>query len=101
MHILDKIYREVKGELEKKGINVSLDIIEEVVKKQFWFVTQIIGEGNWESVRLKYFGIFGVKTYRMRFKTGTSIKKIQFKDVKKGDIVKIESRSGKEIHIRI
>jgi nucleoid DNA-binding protein len=46
--------------------NLPLSKIEEIVNYQFKFVADIIKKGNFESVRLPYFGKFSVKAGRLK-----------------------------------
>lgn len=46
--------------------NISLQKVEEVVNYQFKYVSKIMKEGNFESIRLPYFGKFHVKEGRIK-----------------------------------
>lgn len=46
--------------------NLPLSKIEEIVSYQYKFIANIIKEGNFESVRLPYFGKFSVNKGRLK-----------------------------------
>lgn len=46
--------------------NLPIQKVEEIVYHQFKFTSQIIREGNFESVRLPYLGKFHVKPGRLK-----------------------------------
>jgi len=41
--------------------NQPEEVVEKLIRSQFDFIADTMREGNGESVRLQYFGIFGVK----------------------------------------
>jgi nucleoid DNA-binding protein len=47
--------------------NLPLKKIEEIVNYQFKYVTKIMKEGNFDSIRLPYFGKFSVKSARIEY----------------------------------
>ena len=46
--------------------NLPLSKVEEIVNYQYKFIADIIKEGNFESVRLPYFGKFSVNKGRLK-----------------------------------
>tara|TARA_Y100000361_G_scaffold144845_1_gene153354 strand:- start:6849 stop:7076 length:228 start_codon:yes stop_codon:yes gene_type:complete len=46
--------------------NLPLSKIEEIINYQFKFVSEIIKKGDFEAVRLPYFGKFSVKKERLK-----------------------------------
>ena len=46
--------------------NLPLSKIEEIINYQFKFVSEIIKKGDFEAVRLPYFGKFSVKQSRLK-----------------------------------
>ena len=46
--------------------NLPLQIIERIVLHQFKYVSKIMKEGNFESIRLPYFGKFSVNPNRVK-----------------------------------
>ena len=55
--------------------NHPLQIIDKMVTHQFKFVSKIIKEGNFDSIRLPYFGKFHVNKNRLKYikeKSGTT-----------------------------
>jgi nucleoid DNA-binding protein len=55
--------------------NLPLQIIDKMVTHQFKFVSKIIKEGNFDSIRLPYFGKFHVNKNRLKYikeKSGTT-----------------------------
>ena len=47
--------------------NLPLNKIEEIVNHQFKFVSNIMKKGNFDSVRLPYFGKFSVNPKRVEY----------------------------------
>ena len=47
--------------------NLPIKIITEIVNYQFKYVTKIMTEGNFETVRLPYFGKFSVNPKRVEY----------------------------------
>ena len=47
--------------------NLPISKVEEIVTFQFKFVQTIIKKGNFESVRLPYFGKFSAKKERIKY----------------------------------
>lgn len=47
--------------------NLPLKKIEEITNFQFKYVTKIMKEGKFESVRLPYFGKFSANKYRIKY----------------------------------
>tara|TARA_R100000908_G_C3733466_1_gene132099 strand:- start:271 stop:492 length:222 start_codon:yes stop_codon:yes gene_type:complete len=46
--------------------NLPLQKVEEIVNYQFKYVAKIMKEGNFEAVRLPYFGKFSVNSNRIK-----------------------------------
>ncbi len=46
--------------------NLPLQKVEDIVNSQFKFVEKIMKEGNFESIRLPYFGKFSVNPKRLK-----------------------------------
>ena len=57
----ERIIQEIAKEL---GISPSL--VQKIVKTQFEFVKTVMEKGEFETVRLPYFGKFSVKPYRLQ-----------------------------------
>jgi len=55
--------------------NLPLKKIEEIVNYQFKFVEQIMKKGDFDSVRLPYFGLFSVNPKRVKHLTDLKNKK--------------------------
>ena len=55
--------------------NLSLSKVEEIIKHQFKFVEKIMKKGDFESVRLPYFGKFSVNPKRVKHITDLKLKK--------------------------
>ena len=47
--------------------NLPLKKVEEIINYQFKFVEKIMRSGNFDSVRLPYFGKFSVKQNRLKY----------------------------------
>jgi len=47
--------------------NMPLSKVEKIVNSQFKYVSEIVKEGNFETVRLPYFGKFSVKQKRVEY----------------------------------
>ena len=47
--------------------NLPLKKIEEIVNHQFKFVEKIMKKGNFDSIRLPYFGLFSVNPNRVKY----------------------------------
>ena len=47
--------------------NLPLKKIAEIINYQFKYVTKVMEDGNFESVRLPYFGRFSVKPKRLEY----------------------------------
>ncbi len=47
--------------------NLPLQKVEDIVNSQFKFVEKIMKEGNFESIRLPYFGKFSVNPKRLKY----------------------------------
>lgn len=54
------LYEEVSGRTD-----LTPDEVREAVRYQFKYVSLVMKEGNFEAVRLPYFGIFKVKDARL------------------------------------
>jgi len=55
--------------------NLPLQTVEEIVFHQFKFVSKIMSEGKFDSIRLPYFGRFHVNKNRLKYikeKSGTN-----------------------------
>lgn len=96
MDLYDKLYRRVQSNLKKQGKDVDLYTIEKCFRQQFKFVRKVMEEGNWYAVRLKYLGIFGVKTNRIKYTNKGEVRN-QVIDAEKGDIVTVRTPSGTDI----
>lgn len=46
--------------------SLSKSKIEEAVDSQFKFVTEVMRKGEFESVRLRFWGVYKVKPYRLK-----------------------------------
>tara|TARA_R100001244_G_C5135292_1_gene126718 strand:- start:21 stop:236 length:216 start_codon:yes stop_codon:yes gene_type:complete len=55
--------------------NLSLSKVEEIIKHQFKFIEKIMKKGDFESVRLPYFGKFSVNPKRVKYITDLKLKK--------------------------
>ena len=55
--------------------DLPLHKVKEIVSYQFKFVEKIIKEGNFESIRLPYFGNFSVNPNRVKYLTQLKDKK--------------------------
>ena len=49
--------------------NLPLKKVEEIVNHQFKFVSKIMKKGNFDSIRLPYFGLFSVNPNRVKYLT--------------------------------
>ena len=47
--------------------NLSLKKIEEIINHQFKYASKIIKDGNFETIRLPYFGKFSAKKERIKY----------------------------------
>ena len=47
--------------------NLPLKVVEDIVYSQFKFVSNIIKEGEFDSIRLPYFGKFYVNKNRLKY----------------------------------
>ncbi len=47
--------------------NLPLKVVEDIVYSQFKFVSKIIKEGKFDSIRLPYFGKFHVNKNRLKY----------------------------------
>jgi nucleoid DNA-binding protein len=56
----EALYHEVADK-----VDLTPDEVQEAVRYQFQYVAEVMKEGNFESVRLPYFGIFKVKDGRL------------------------------------
>lgn len=56
----DKIYQDIADKL-----NITEKQVKKAVEHQFQFVHNTIKEGNFDAVRLPYFGVFKVKPRRL------------------------------------
>lgn len=45
--------------------NLDQEIIEKITRSQFEFVANTIEQGEFQSIRLHHFGVFGVKPKRL------------------------------------
>jgi hypothetical protein len=62
MNLHEKIYLQLS-----KKYNLDISIIERICRSQWDFIMKTMEKGEKESIRLKYFGIFGVKARRMEY----------------------------------
>ncbi len=99
MDQLDKLYRKIQANLRAKGSEVDIDTIEKAFRFQFEFVRKTIEDGDWYAVRLKYLGIFGVKTGRVKYTNKGEVRE-QVLDTEVGDEFKVKTPSGKSITLR-
>ena len=49
--------------------NLPLEVVEGIVNYQFKFVSKIMKEGDFEAIRLPYFGKFSVNPNRVKYIT--------------------------------
>lgn len=63
--------------------NLSLSKVEKIVKHQFKFVEKIMKKGDFESIRLPYFGKFSVNPKRVKHITNLVKNKKWQEDSKK------------------
>tara|TARA_Y100001951_G_C11159363_1_gene193860 strand:+ start:92 stop:310 length:219 start_codon:yes stop_codon:yes gene_type:complete len=49
--------------------NFPLEVVEGIVNYQFKFVSKIMKEGDFEAIRLPYFGKFSVNSNRVKYIT--------------------------------
>ena len=49
--------------------NLPLKKVEEIVNHQFKFVSKIMKKGDFDSIRLPYFGLFSVNPNRVKYLT--------------------------------
>lgn len=94
----DKIFISVQEKLKKEGKDYTLETIEKLFRSQFLLVRNVINDGNWYNVRLKYLGIFGVKRLKLIY-VGKSEKSIS--EYEKDETFTTKSPSGKDITIRV
>ena len=55
--------------------NLPLQTVEQIINYQFKFVSDVIKQGNFQSIRLPYFGKFHVNKNRLKYiqeKSGTT-----------------------------
>lgn len=62
MNLHEKIYLQLS-----KKYNLDLSTTERICRSQWDFVMKTMEKGEKESIRLKYFGIFGVKARRIQY----------------------------------
>jgi hypothetical protein len=62
-HVNSNQHEQIYRQLSKK-FNIHFDVVEKVCRTQIEFVVRVMEKGGKESIRLKYLGIFGVKTGR-------------------------------------
>lgn len=98
---MDSVYLKVQERLKAEGKDYSLDVIEKIFRSQFHFVRKVINDGDWYSVRLKYLGIFGVKTKRVKFSNSGEQIREELKDKQPGEEAIVRTPSGKDISIQI
>ena len=55
--------------------NMPLQTINKIVSHQFKYVSEIIKEGNFDTIRLPYFGKFSVNPKRVKYLTELKNKK--------------------------
>ena len=55
--------------------NIPLQIIDKIVSYQFKYTSKIVKEGNFESIRIPYFGKFSVNPNRVKYLTKLKYKK--------------------------
>ena len=55
--------------------NLSLSKVEDIINHQFKFIEKIMKKGDFESVRLPYFGKFSVNPKRVKHITDLKLKK--------------------------
>lgn len=46
--------------------NLPEDVVEKIIRSEFGFVASTMSEGKYDSVRLHYLGVFGVKPNRLK-----------------------------------
>jgi len=54
---------------------MPLQLIDKIVSYQFKYTSKIIKEGNFESIRIPYFGKFSVNLNRVKYLTALKNKK--------------------------
>jgi len=55
--------------------DMPLQLIDKIVSYQFKYTSKIIKEGNFESIRIPYFGKFSVNLNRVKYLTALKNKK--------------------------
>lgn len=100
MDLYDKLYKRVQEKLKSKGKEIDTKTIEKCFRYQFEFIRKTIEDGDWYGVRLKYLGIFGVKTNRIRYTNVGGEERNQVKETKVGDVFRVKTPSGKDISLR-
>ncbi len=81
MNLHEKIYKHLS-----KKYNLDVATVERICRSQWDFVMKTMENGDKESVRLKYFGIFGVKAKRVEYlnqRNGNKEKEIQSGEITK------------------
>jgi hypothetical protein len=58
------IYKQLADILKQKGLNLDIDVIEKICRTEMAFTAAVMESGSFDSVRLKYLGLFGVKRFR-------------------------------------
>ncbi len=99
MDLYERLYRKVQEQLKSEGKEVDLKTIEKVFRFQFDFVRKTIEDGDWYAIRLKYLGIFGVKTGRVKYTNSGEIRE-QVLETEIGNEFKVKTPSGKHISLR-
>lgn len=99
MDLYDRLYKRVQEELKSKGKEVDIRTIEKAFRFQFEFIRNTFEDGDWYGIRLKYLGIFGVKTNRVRYTNKGEIRE-QVLETEVGDEFKVKTPSGKNISLR-
>lgn len=60
------IYKEVSDQLKHLDPKLTPQLVEKIFSYQFGFLAKTIRSGDLKCVRIKHFGIFGVKDYNIK-----------------------------------
>lgn len=58
--MLDKIYSKLSAKFDQ-----DLEVVEKICRSQFEFTVNTLEQGEFQSVRLHHFGVYGVKPKRL------------------------------------
>ncbi len=62
LDLQSKIYKEIA-----KEFNMDLEVIEDMCRTEWLFLNELIKSKTFESIRMKYLGVFGVKRFRPEY----------------------------------